>query len=388
MIGVLSTNNPSQMTQRASKIGANHVQNYEKASEEDIELIARQFEKRSGWCPPLEVIVVIPIILVSSAAVAVIPGFVPVGLYPNATLREQPICAPLDRGAEIFPKLSAPIVQSLLTFYLTKLGGDIMSSTMVGMIFSFDGASMSLLFQSLSVGIITVLIFLAYFFVHNILKVNVYSWRWFFYLFIATVLCGTAVFVRPECIGCVIGVIVTFVISGFSEVAAASGNRPVMFWRTGKLIFFGYLFAIPAGFFVLMARRHFGGPRFVTERILWREVQQQLVHESGFTWLFILISFGLIRMPKYRYVKVVPLISVVAATIATLFMPLESPGNATAIRVFFVRLNLILGAGIIMTNLAQDWLRFGIPLTTFSILAALKVYRLISDVLNGRISLD
>lgn len=377
------------MTQRVSKLDAHHTQNYEKASQEDIEYIARAFEKRSKFCPSMEVLAVIPIILLSSVSVAVIPGFVPTGIYPNATMREQPLCAPLDHEALGVAKFSVPLIQGLLTYYLNRMGGDVMACAMVGMLFSFDEPSMSLLFQSMSVAILVILILLAYTIVHRILSVDVYGWRWFLNLLIAAALCGTAVFIRPECMGSVVAVIVTTMISGFSDVAAARGSRPVMLWRTGKLILIGYLIAIPTGFLVVMARRSFGGPRLVTEKILWAEAARQIYeHESGILWLFILGAFLLIKLPRYRYVKVVPMISVIAATVATIFLPLESPGNATGIRLLFVRLNLLIGAGVIVTNITQDWLKFGLPLTTFSILAAIKIFRVVTGVRDGKISFD
>lgn len=353
---------------------------------EEIETIKKMAESNS-CCPPIEIILLFCIIFLSVFSFSMIPGFIRLDIYSNLTIKQQPICAPIDKSIPGLSKYTIPMVISLFSFFLVKAKDtDLLVATFSSLILSFDTNFTGIMGQSSSTSLMAFLILLSYNIEHNILsKRKVYGFSWLFNSLISWFFASFLLLFRPETVGSICGLYACFFISGISEVCGALGNKSKMIFQTLKLIFFTYLIGIPLALLLLHMRSQYGQVQYNKANFNFNNYVYEYLHhnEPWYTYAYIILCFMFILNGKYTYKSIVPLIQSIISIIATLFVPYESPGNTYATKLFFIKLHLMLGASIIIGNAKIKQVRYAIPIIFFVISGFYKMGDIIHSVLES-----
>ncbi|OHT03420.1 hypothetical protein TRFO_06645 [Tritrichomonas foetus] len=329
----------------------------------DLEHI-QKYLSRNSRCPPLEILMLIPILYVASFALVLIPGFVPLNTFQNITKIEQPICAPVDHTVPGLPRFLIPSVISLFAFFIVKVKGDILVATFSALLLAFDPTFVGMMGQSPSASIMAFCVLLAYNITHNILlKDKVYGLSWFFNLLVGWFIIAFVPFFRPEGCGSLVGLYVSFLISCFSEIAKVFQSRVKMFVQLLKMIFVTYICGIPLFAFVLYLRNRNGYVAYNKRDFMFALFKNEIIErESWVIYVFIAIGLLFIKKAKYNYISMVPLIQFIVGTIASIFMPYESPGNTIPMKLFFIKLHLMLASSLILSKISNKIVQYGLPI--------------------------
>lgn len=354
-------------------------------SKEDIGTLQKLTQSNS-CCNSIEIILLFCVIFLSVFSFSMIPGFIQIDIYDNITVKEQPICAPIDKEVPGLSKYTIPLVISLLAFFIIKSKNtDLLVVMFSSLILAFDTNFTGLMSQSASTGLMAFLIMMSYNIEHNILSTKkVYNFSWFFNLTLAWFFAAFLPFFRPETIGSIIAIYICFFISGISEVCAVFGNKLSMFFQTVKLIFINYLIGIPVLLFILYMRNKFHAIEYQKMKFHYIFYKYEYYHhnESLYLYVYIALCFLFIFNAKYTYKSIVPLIQSIGGVLGTLFIPYESPGNTYATKLFFVKLHLMIGATIIIGNVKSRLIRYLIPAIFFIISGFYKMKDIISTALE------
>ena len=350
-------------------------------SEKELNHISKMIGKKRSFCPPFEILLLFPIIFIAAFSLTLIPGFVPLEIFDNITAIEQPVCAPLDKAVPGLPRFVIPTVIVLVTFLIVKTGGDLLVATFSSLILLFDPTFTGMMGQSPSASLMAFFILMGYCISHNILfKDKVYGFSWFLNLIIAWCFAIWAPFFRPESLGMMVGLYMCFFISCLSDFASVLGNKVRIFLKSLKMIFISYLIGIPLLLFVNYLRRHLGAVAFQKRSFMFALYQNEFkAHEALYTSIYIIIClFVTFRRVKFDYKSIVVVIQLFVAAVATVFIPYESPGNTIAMRMFFLKLCLMLNSGILLSRIENSFVKYSLPVI-FLIISA--VYKLVSIAL-------
>lgn len=376
---------------RKQKSKIEEVREYEIDEEEDIQDIGEEIErslKKTSCCPDTEVCLLFPILIVATMALMLVPGFIQTDLFDAPTKYQQPMTAPMDESLPGLPRYLVPIVVALFGFYIYKIRGDMLVGALFALNFIFDQSSLGYMAQFPSVALETCLILLAHLFSHNILLVDVYSFKWFRNLLFSWILCGITLLMRPECLGSAVGLYMCCFISSLSEVLGASPNRVKMFIQSIKLLVTNYITLIPLIFGGIYIRRHTDEVAYLYKSFESESFYQELAaHEKFPFWVMIMVGLVFITKGKYRYFNVVPLIEFFVGIFATLFIPVESPGNGMNHRIFFAKLHLLLAATTVVSVVDNQLIRIAIPslalVVSFFFKIKVIIKKIMEDTANG-----
>jgi hypothetical protein len=274
-----------------------------------------------------------------------------------------------------------PFTLALFSSFVAKTGGDVIVGAIYFLIMAFDPPTIGALMQSPGVSLMAFLLVLAHVFAHNILKGRVYCFGWFVNLLLSWAVALTGAFIRPDIAGSLTGLAVYGAISAFSEVGAATGHRARQMLQSGKMLLIANLVGIPLMIAITAARLKWGGAEVVHARLTLAEIGAQFrQRESAPIWALILLSFLLFRRAEHSYRALVPLLAGVIGGIASLWLPVESPGNTVEVRMFFARFNFLLAAAMIGARLKNQTLKYGLPALAFLFVFVLKAIVVFENV--------
>lgn len=356
-------------------------------SQKEIEAIHKLTQQKNSCCPSIEIILLICLIFCSIFCLTYIPGFIPLDTYANLTQIDQPVCFPVDTAVPGLPRFLIPLFITLFIFFLIKMKDlHLLVATFTGLIICFDSNFIGLMGQSPSVSIMACCIMLSYNIGHNILLKNkVYGLSWFMNLLISYLFAIFPALFRPESLGSILAIYIYYIISTFSEVCGAIGNTTRAALQTMKMFLIGYATVLPCFAIFYFFRSKMGQVPYIHSSFNFKYMQYEFIQhkEKWFFYTYACICLLFIKKAKYSYKSIVPLIQGIVGIIATTFLPYESRLNTYATKLFFIKLHLMLVAGITLGNQKSGYLSYGIPIV-FLIISALYKFREIAKYIMER----
>jgi len=354
---------------RVSKLHENKVEELSPEQEE----IARALEKiTAGRFWNIETYLMIPICYITALALLLVPHFNN-KVFKEIQRKDQPFTFIFNQKFQISTEYISPFIVSMISFYILKLKGDILVSSLIPISIVFTSRIFPLINSSFAFSISFLFYILGLLLSHNLLVHDPYSWKWFRNYIMGTFLCVLSIYFSPDFVGPCVGVYIACFISSFTRLGTCGGNKPKMVWEIIVLFFMSYIVLIPAILALSYCKNSYPSNPVRRYTVRLMDYIELIKEEEDYFELFAVV-FGLFlyKFSEKRYISIVPLIQMVCGILATMFIPYESFGIPIETRFFCIKMQLFLMSAIILSKTRFDKLRIIVSSLILIVLGAIK----------------
>lgn len=330
----------------------------------------------------MEKVMLIPLCLIIAAMVKFVPNFSK-QLFAPVKSFDQPLSYTLNSKLQSLAGFVAPLVPTILGFYVLKTKGNMLGASLIIICLMFANNWYQFMLDNFSVALPAILSAIAYAFSHNLLLNDPYGFRWYINYIICAVLCFLSVYMKGSCVGIASGCYVAVFISSFSRIGAAKGNRGKTIWEMILLLFASYIVILPATL-VFLKMRSDGLTNPINSQKISLSDYASALKKYNDPSLIICSMLAIILLPfgKYRYINLVPVIQLIIGALTTAFIHWETPGDAMMERLFYIELQLVTLAGIVLSKQKYNATKFVAGFIILAVAIYFKV-RLVGDAVRA-----
>ena len=334
----------------------------EEVDEKQAEELQRIVESMAaGSTEKIRRFMALPVIYCAAMIARTIPNFTRDMYLPPSSF-DQPFTSYFSTKFPSPSQFVAPLIFVLITYYIIICRGSIMSASLVTIQFIYSEVVYSYASQNIVVSICLILMMISLILSRSLLENDPYSMKWFVYYASSMTCALLPMYVSVNYAGFTVASYIACFISSFSRFGDVRGSKVRLIVESFLLLVTSYIVIFPLLYVLLKLHDSEDANVYQHYSISLSDYLIEFKKRSDpFTLVTILISFGMLRFGRYRYVNVVPLIQIFVGVLCTIFIPYETPGESVASRFFIIKTLLMIGAGIIFSAAKHPFVTYGIP---------------------------